>query len=107
MTAAPLHRAPAQSTPKRWHLLLILLCLGLGWGLTQPLGKIAASTGHKPFGLIFWQLVVCTLVLGALTFLRGKTLSFRPEALRFYVVVAILGTLVPNATFYISVARLP
>ncbi len=107
MTAAPLHRAPAQSTPKRWHLLLILLCLGLGWGLTQPLGKIAASTGHKPFGLIFWQLTVCTLVLGTLTLIRGKTLSLRRDALRFYVVVAILGTLVPNATFYISVARLP
>ncbi|MDB5661039.1 MAG: EamA family transporter [Cypionkella sp.] len=107
MTTAPLSHTTAQSTPKRWHLLLILLCLGLGWGMTQPLGKIAASTGHKPFGLIFWQLTVCTLVLGTLTLLRGKRLSRRPEALRFYVVVAILGTLVPNATFYISVARLP
>ena len=107
MTAAPLHRAAVQTTPKRWQLLLILLCLGLGWGMTQPLGKIAASTGHKPFGLIFWQLSVCTLVLGALTLLRGKRLSLQPEALKFYVVVAILGTLVPNCTFYISVARLP
>ena len=107
MTATPLHHTPTQTSPKRWHLLLILLGLGLGWGLTQPLGKIAASSGHKPFGLIFWQLVVCTLVLGALTFLRGKTLSRKPEALRFYLVVAVLGTLVPNATFYISVARLP
>ncbi len=84
-----------------------LLAMGLGWGLTQPLGKIAASTGHAPFGLIFWQLVVCTFVLGALTLIRGKGLSTRPAALRFYVVVAVLGTLVPNATFYISVTRLP
>lgn len=85
----------------------MLVGLGLGWGLTQPLGKIAASSGHKPFGLIFWQLTVCTVVLGSITFLRGKTLSPRPDALRFYVVVALLGTLIPNATFYISVARLP
>ena len=99
MTTAPLQRTAAPSAPKRWHLLLILLCLGLGWGLTQPLGKIAASSGHKPFGLIFWQLTVCTLVLGTLTLLRGKRLSLRPEALRFYLVVAVLGTLVPNATF--------
>ena len=84
-----------------------LMLLGLGWGATQPLGKIAASTGHPPFGLIFWQLVVCVLVLGALTLLRGKGVRRTPESLRFYVVIAVLGTLVPNATFYLSVARLP
>lgn len=85
----------------------MLLAMGLGWGLTQPLGKIAASSGHPPFGLIFWQLVVCTVVLGALTLIRGKGLSVTPAALQFYVVVAVLGTLIPNATFYISVTRLP
>ena len=51
--------------------------------------------------------MVCTFVLGALTLIRGKGLSTKPAALRFYVVVAVLGTLVPNATFYISVTRLP
>lgn len=85
----------------------MLLAMGLGWGLTQPLGKIAASSGHPPFGLIFWQLVVCMVVLGALTLIRGKGLSVTPAALQFYVVVAVLGTLIPNATFYISVTRLP
>ena len=87
--------------------LPVLVVLGLGWGATQPLCKIAASTGHPPFGLIFWQLVICVLVLGPLTLLRGKGLPRTLEALRFFVVVAILGTLVPNATFYISVTRLP
>lgn len=86
---------------------LVLLALGIGWGATQPLGKIAASTGHKAFGLIFWQLVVCCVVLGALTVLRGKSLPLSARALRFYAVVAVLGTLVPNATFFTSVARLP
>lgn len=85
----------------------ILALIGIGWGSTQPLGKIAASTGHPPFGLIFWQLVVCVAVLGALTFGRGKRLPLTRQALEFYVVVAILGTLIPNFTFYFSVARLP
>ena len=86
---------------------LVLLGLGVGWGATQPLGKIAASTGHQAFGLIFWQLVVCCVVLGALTVVRGKSLPLTARALQFYAVVAVLGTLVPNATFYTSVARLP
>ncbi|MEY4697620.1 MAG: hypothetical protein RIT14_2048 [Pseudomonadota bacterium] len=84
-----------------------LFVLGLGWGATQPLGKMATMTGHPPFGLIFWQLVVCVLVLGGITLARGRRLVLTWPALRFYVIVAILGTLVPNATFYISVARLP
>jgi drug/metabolite transporter (DMT)-like permease len=86
---------------------LMLVTLGLGWGATQPMGKIATSTGHPPFGLIFWQLVVCVLVLGGITLARGRRLVLTAAAVRFYVVVAVMGTLVPNATFYISVARLP
>jgi drug/metabolite transporter (DMT)-like permease len=85
----------------------VLLTIGIGWGSTQALGKIAASTGYAPLGLVFWQLVVCTGVLGAMTLVRGKGLPTTPRALQFYVVVAVLGTIVPGLTFYISVARLP
>ena len=91
----------------RWRYAGLLVALGVGWGATQPLGKIAASTGHKAFELIFWQLVVCCVVLGVLTAVRGKSLPLHAAALRFYAVVAVLGTLVPNATFFTSVARLP
>ena len=31
----------------------VLLIMGAGWGLTQPLSKIAVSTGYRHFGLIF------------------------------------------------------
>jgi drug/metabolite transporter (DMT)-like permease len=92
---------------RRWFQVGLLVTLGLGWGMTQPLGKMATEDGHGPFGLIFWQLVVCVLVLGAICLPKGKGLVFTPAALRFYVVVAALGTLIPNATFYLSVARLP
>lgn len=85
----------------------MLVTLGLGWGTTQPLGKMATMTGHKPFGLIFWQLVICVLVLGALSAVRGKGLVFTRATMKFYLIVALMGTLVPNATFYLSAARLP
>lgn len=87
--------------------LAALVLLGVGWGSTQPLGKIAASSGHPPLALILWQTVICVLVLGTLTFMRGKGLVLTRRAFGFYLAVAVLGTLVPNATFYISVYRLP
>lgn len=91
----------------RRRAVAALLWLGFGWGLSHPLGKIATETGHPPFGLIFWQLVVCVLVLGAIALVRRKPLPLDARSLRFYALVAVLGTLVPNFTFYLSVSRLP
>ena len=85
----------------------LLVLLGVGWGSTQPLGKIAASTGHGPFALIFWQLAICTGFLGAITLARGKGLVLTRRAIGFYLTIAAIGTLIPNFTFYTSVARLP
>lgn len=90
-----------------WKERGLLVGLGVGWGMTQPLGKIAASTGNGAFGLVFWQLVTVIVVLGAITALRGKGTGWRREHLTFFVMVALLGTVVPNFTFYTSAARLP
>ena len=87
--------------------LFALAWLGAGWGLSHPLGKMATETGHPPLGLIFWQLVVCVLVLGAISAVRRRPLPLDPGSLRFYAIVALLGTLIPNFTFYLSVTRLP
>lgn len=93
--------------PGRWFFVGVLIWLGVGWGSTHPLGKIATGTGHGPFGLIFWQQVVMVAVLGAIALVRRKGMLLTPAALRFYVVVAVLGTIIPNGTFYTSVAHLP
>ncbi len=97
----------AEARGQRRLYVAMLVTLGLGWGMTQPLGKMATMTGHKPFGLIFWQLVICVLVLGVLSAVRGRGLVFTRATMKFYVIVAVMGTLVPNATFYLSAARLP
>lgn len=89
------------------RFILYLVALGTGWGLTHPLSKIATGSGHPPFSLLFWQMVVVVVVLGTITLVRGKVPPLNGQALRFYVVVAVLGTVVPNASFYVSMARLP
>lgn len=74
--------------------------------MTQPLGKVAVSTGHGPFGIIFWQLVVGALFLGPLALASGPVRITR-QGMGFAVLIAVIGTIIPNATFYISVGRLP
>jgi drug/metabolite transporter (DMT)-like permease len=87
--------------------VLVLILLGVGWGSTQSLGKMATATGHQPFGLIFWQLVIGAMVLGAVSAVRGKGLVFTGPSLRFYVLIAFIGTIIPNASFYAAVVHLP
>ena len=38
---------------ERMWLSVVLVLLGVGWGSTQSLGKMAVSTGFQHFGLIF------------------------------------------------------
>lgn len=91
----------------RWPWIGALLVLGVGWGSTQSLGKIAASGGAGHFLLIFWQLVIGVLVLGALLLVRGRRLRLTRPALRFALVIAVIGTIIPNSTFYMAVRHLP
>jgi drug/metabolite transporter (DMT)-like permease len=93
--------------PRRLRFVLVLLGLGIGWGSTQALGKIAVSTGHGLFGLIFWQLAISVAALGAIRAARPGPIRVSRPALTIALVVALVGTLVPNTTFYLSIARLP
>ncbi len=92
---------------RRLLYIAVLAILGIGWGSTQSLGKIAVSTGHGHFGLIFWQLVVGAVVLGAIAALRRRPLPLTRESLLFALVIALIGTIIPNSSFYAAVAHLP
>lgn len=88
-------------------LYAILLLMGAGWGLSVPLSKIAVSTGHLPLGLIFWQLVVMVLFLGAICALRGKRLELGRQYWRLYIAVALCGAVLPDIFFYMAAMKLP
>ncbi len=84
-----------------------MLTIGLLWGGTIPLSKIAVSTGHQPFGLIFWQLVISVLLLGLVLVFRGWRPVINRELLFYFSVIAICGTLLPNGTSYLAQQHLP
>lgn len=92
---------------RRLFYLSVLLFCGLSWGSTQTMGKIAVSTGHQFLGLIFWQMVIGVLLLGALLLINRKPLPINRQTLTFAVIVALIGTIIPNSTFYYSITHLP
>jgi drug/metabolite transporter (DMT)-like permease len=86
---------------------LLLALLGAGWGITQPLAKIAVSTGYQHFGLIFWQLAIGAVFLSAICLPRGLRLPLTRKYLAFYLMIAVIGTVLPNSTSYQAVVHLP
>jgi drug/metabolite transporter (DMT)-like permease len=79
---------------------MVLLILGLGWGLTVPLSKIAVAPGYGGFGLIFWEeiLIIAMLTLWSLWFRR--TLPLGPRYLLVYLVIAFTGSIIPSAVLW-------
>lgn len=84
------------------------ICLfGSLWGLTIPLSKVAVSTGHHQFGLIFWQMAITSLVLGAFVLILKVKIPLSNTHLRFYLIIAFIGTLLPNSFSYMAIREVP
>ncbi len=90
---------------------LVLLVIGIGWGLTLPLAVIAVSTGHEPYGLIFWQLVIVILTLLPVVFWQRGRQAFAVKLdrrhLYLFVTLALTGAILPDVFFYLGAAELP
>jgi len=73
-----------------------MLIIGVFWGATIPLTKVAVSSGHQPLGLIVWQLVIGVLVLGGFLLFQGWRPKLNREKIIFYLLLSVFGTLLPN-----------
>ncbi len=92
------------------ELIFLLLCLavmGAGWGATQPLAKIATIEGYRHIGLIVWQLAIGALVMFIIQTVRGKRLILTVPALKIYLLIALIGTILPNSASYEAIRHLP
>ncbi|TDT77175.1 drug/metabolite transporter (DMT)-like permease [Litoreibacter halocynthiae] len=92
---------------ERNSLFGALIVMGAGWGLTQPLGKLAVEGGYRLFGLVFWQAVISGAILGLLCLLRGKPLLLNRAQLWACLVIALVGTVLPGAASYTALVYLP
>ncbi len=93
-------------TRQVWALVL-LLTMGISWGLSFSLAKIAAVGGAHPFGITFWQTLVGAAVLFAILLARRQMLVWNPASIRFYMVCGLLGAAIPGILFYYAAAHLP
>ena len=100
----------AAAAPGRRALLVpvgALLALGMGWGLSSTLSKIAVSTGHHPFGILVWQTTIGAGVLGAVLLARGRRPAFGPAQVLACLLISLAGSVLSGIAFYAAVTHLP
>jgi drug/metabolite transporter (DMT)-like permease len=91
----------------RLRLTGFLLLLGCGWGLTQPLIKITVTAGYQPLGIIFWQMLIGAVLLGALRWRQIGRLPVTRKTLAVWLMIATIGSLIPGITSYRAAFHLP
>ncbi|MEM6587233.1 MAG: DMT family transporter [Pseudomonadota bacterium] len=94
-------------TPSRATLTAVLLFMGAGWGVTFTFSKIAVSAGYQPFGLMAWQFVIMTVILLVIGRIRRKPALWTRTHVAVYLMLGLLGSLIPNSISYMVAAHLP
>ena len=102
MTASP--PVARHSAPFLWS---VAFAIGVAWGGSQLLSKIAVSTGHDPAGVTLVETVVAVLLTTLACLLRGRALPLSPKALRFYAACGLFGSALPGTLNYTSLQHLP
>ncbi|MGF1608245.1 MAG: DMT family transporter [Kiloniellales bacterium] len=86
---------------------LVLLTMGVGWGLTFSLAKIAADGGAHPIGITFWQASLGAVFLCALMLARRQRIARERHMLGLYSACALLGAVCPGILFFYAAAHVP
>lgn len=84
---------------------LTLGYMGIVWGLTFSLVKIAVELGGTPIGLTFWTCLITGLLLLGFSILRGQKLNIKLKDLRIILLLTFLGAMLPNIFFYYAAAH--
>ena len=86
-------------------LWLALVVFGAGWGLMQPMTKIAVNGGFEPFGIMVWQGAVTLAFAGGLAVRKG--LPKGGEQWLFCTQITLLGTLIPHFASFTAIYYIP
>lgn len=73
----------------------------------MPMTKLAVSTGHGQFGIIFWQLVLVSLIMLLISAFQSGKSPVGLRHLRLLLVVALFGTIISNSMSYIAASHVP
>ena len=94
-----------RSVPPGFYLLLLFM--GIAWGLSLSLAKIASTSGGHPIGLALWQVCVSGLMMFAVSLVTHGPLPIRRDVLRFSLFCGATGVAFPAMALFWCAQYLP
>jgi len=88
-------------------LWAVTVAVGIAWGGSQLLSKIAISTGHDPAGVTLLEAMIATMVTTFACLLRGRALPLSRGAVLFYLACGLTGSALPGTPNYTTLQYLP
>lgn len=85
----------------------LLLLMGVMWGLTLSLAKIAVEQGGHPLGLGLWQVVVSSVLMLAIMSIKRQRIGMRSGIVRFGLICGLFGVAFPAYALFVSARYLP
>jgi len=86
---------------------LMVFAIGITWGMTFSLARIAAEAGVHPIGLTFWQAVGGAIVLLPICLFRRGLPRFNWQNIKRFTVIALAGTAIPGTLLFYAAAHVP
>lgn len=86
---------------------LLILGIGVVWGMTFSLARIAAEAGAHPIGLAFWQAAGGGLVLLPICLIRRSVMALNWQNCKRFLVIGLAGTAIPGTLFFYAAAHVP
>lgn len=105
MTATQRNGADASRADAGAYLLLVVM--GVGWGLTVSLGKIGGQAGGHPVGMALWQVCISGGMLLVLGLARDRPSRPRASVVGFSLFCGAVGVAFPSFALVASVQHLP
>ncbi len=88
---------------KYWILLIVL---GIAWGGSFSISKIALENGDHPIGINWWVSAISTFLLMFYMFIRQKKLPIDRNHIYIYTVCGALGTAIPGVLYFFSLQHI-
>ncbi len=85
----------------------MVFTIGITWGVTFSLARIAAEAGAHPIGLTFWQAAGGGLVLLPVCLYRKALPRINWQNCRRFMVIALAGTAIPSTLLFYAASRVP
>ena len=87
--------------------LLALLAMGVAWGLQVSMLKFAVLDGYNEINVMVVTLVLISVIYSCALIVRRQFFSLTAERIRFFIIIAIIGYLIPMAATLYAAKTVP